>query len=254
MAASDQCGAEKAVKSDILDPRLDFFSEKFDPLLALATPNLKIPVPTAKCHDNIGKLKCVLEERDGDKQKPAVARKRDVRPEAGSSKSFVESGRRFLPHQMPIKSTTVKIRNNIFTRMENMEGPLSLLKKCMDERIKTKIWTRHGFGLRGYCIAYIVAFDKHWNLALEDVTEVWTKSIKHKVPANLDDLDKKRRFRVEARPPKVEVLKTTKKFQVCKRHLDQVMMRGEHVVTICLLKDEVDLDMLLFLKQLHLKG
>lgn len=46
-----------------------------------------------------------------------------------------------------------------------------------------QIWTRHSHGIRGYCIANIVAFDKHWNMALEDVTEVWTRPKRRKIPA-----------------------------------------------------------------------
>jgi small nuclear ribonucleoprotein (snRNP)-like protein len=38
-------------------------------------------------------------------------------------------------------------------------------------------------GMRGYCIAFLSAFDKHWNLALEDVREVWTRRKRRKVPA-----------------------------------------------------------------------
>jgi hypothetical protein len=38
-------------------------------------------------------------------------------------------------------------------------------------------------GMRGYCVAFLAAFDKHWNLALEDVREVWTRRKRRKVPA-----------------------------------------------------------------------
>jgi len=38
-------------------------------------------------------------------------------------------------------------------------------------------------GVRGYCVAFLAAFDKHWNLALEDVREVWTRRKRNKVPA-----------------------------------------------------------------------
>jgi len=38
-------------------------------------------------------------------------------------------------------------------------------------------------GVRGYCVAFLAAFDKHWNLVLEDVHEVWTRRKRNKVPA-----------------------------------------------------------------------
>ena len=38
-------------------------------------------------------------------------------------------------------------------------------------------------GVRGYCVAFLAAFDKHWNLALEGVREVWTRRKRSKVPA-----------------------------------------------------------------------
>jgi LSM domain. len=38
-------------------------------------------------------------------------------------------------------------------------------------------------GVRGYCVAFLAAFDKHWNLALVDVREVWTRRKRSKVPA-----------------------------------------------------------------------
>lgn len=46
-----------------------------------------------------------------------------------------------------------------------------------------QVWTRNDRGIRGYLLAYLVAFDKHWNLVLENVTEVWTRRKKRKAPA-----------------------------------------------------------------------
>nr|CAD7202175.1 unnamed protein product [Timema douglasi] len=45
------------------------------------------------------------------------------------------------------------------------------------------VYIRNMKGIRGYCIAFVAAFDKHWNLALEDVTEVWTRPVKRKAVA-----------------------------------------------------------------------
>lgn len=37
-------------------------------------------------------------------------------------------------------------------------------------------------GIRGHCLGYLAAFDKHFNMALEDVTEVWTRRKNIKAP------------------------------------------------------------------------
>lgn len=51
-----------------------------------------------------------------------------------------------------------------------------------------QIWTRNDRGIRGYIIGYVTAFDKHWNVAVEDVTEVWIRRKKRKIPALGNDL------------------------------------------------------------------
>lgn len=46
-----------------------------------------------------------------------------------------------------------------------------------------QIVTRNMNSIRGHCTGYVVAFDKHWNIALEDVREVWARAKKLKQPA-----------------------------------------------------------------------
>lgn len=46
-----------------------------------------------------------------------------------------------------------------------------------------KVYTRNARGIRGHVEAYVAAFDKHWNLALEDCFEIWTRKVKRKAPA-----------------------------------------------------------------------
>jgi len=47
---------------------------------------------------------------------------------------------------------------------EYLEGPLAVLRHCVCERLKIKVWTRNYRYVRGICVGYLVAFDKHWNL------------------------------------------------------------------------------------------
>lgn len=46
-----------------------------------------------------------------------------------------------------------------------------------------KVYTRNARDIRGHVEAYVAAFDKHWNLALEDCYEVWSRKVKRKAPA-----------------------------------------------------------------------
>jgi len=47
----------------------------------------------------------------------------------------------------------------------------------------SKVYTRNARGIRGHIEAYVSAFDKFWNLALEDCFEVWSRKVKRKAPA-----------------------------------------------------------------------
>lgn len=80
-----------AEKSDY-NPKLDFFSEQFDPLLALRTPGVTVPVNDAKIYDNIHQYKSAHEE------KPVRKEKKITQIPEGA---VVE--RRWLPHQSKLR-------------------------------------------------------------------------------------------------------------------------------------------------------
>lgn len=44
------------------------------------------------------------------------------------------------------------------------QGPLSMLKRAVEERRRIKVWTRSFRYVRGICTGYVVMFDKHFNL------------------------------------------------------------------------------------------
>ena len=44
------------------------------------------------------------------------------------------------------------------------KGPLNILKRSVQEKLKVKVFTRNVRGMRGVCVGYVVAFDKHMNL------------------------------------------------------------------------------------------
>ncbi|KAK5650961.1 hypothetical protein RI129_001990 [Pyrocoelia pectoralis] len=205
------------------DPTLDFFSEHFDPLKALITPGVKPPIIDAKAYDNTSQFY----------QFYLNPNKQIVK--AGSSKSQEKQNeieRRWLPHQLPVPTKrSTKKQKNVLTRMDSISGPLKILKKCKDEHIQIKVWTRHSHGIRGYCIGYVTIFDKHWNLGLEDVTETWTRPKRRKIPAGMVCEISKRRLV----PPVIKVIHSDEKLETCERHIDQLVIRGEQIVMIALL-------------------
>lgn len=75
------------------DPRLDFYSEHFDPLLALRTPGVVPPQANAKEHDNLNAYDSVWNKQVRSGQKKIV--------------KTVESGavieRKWLPHQCKLE-------------------------------------------------------------------------------------------------------------------------------------------------------
>ncbi|XP_044730098.1 U7 snRNA-associated Sm-like protein LSm11 [Chrysoperla carnea] len=247
---SDESDENTSDKKEAYDPTLDVCSDKFDPVKALSfTGRINLPyskVPRFNTLKRLGSehelLNVDIIEREQQRKKEMTAIISGVGGTASSSQAGRDGGepsniheankRRFLPHQEPIKGfkKTVNYRN-ILTRMVDVEGPLKLLKNCLEERKKVKIITRHGYGIRGYCTAYVEAFDKHFNMALADVTEVWTRKKSRKNPA-LGNIENQQSMPRKVITPKVKIIKSDKKTETCQRNIPKLMMRGEHVVLI----------------------
>ncbi|XP_076458124.1 uncharacterized protein LOC143291879 [Babylonia areolata] len=70
-------------------------------------------------------------------------------------------------------------RRTVLTQMDCgfQEGPLSILKRSVQEKMKVRVWTRSVRNIRGVSTGYVVAFDKHFNLAMIDVDEVYRKPL-----------------------------------------------------------------------------
>ena len=61
---------------------------------------------------------------------------------------------------------------NVLTRMDEAEeGPLSVLRRAVKNGIRIRVWTRAHVYIRGICSGFLVAYDKHMNLAMTDVDE-----------------------------------------------------------------------------------
>ncbi|XP_024945875.1 U7 snRNA-associated Sm-like protein LSm11 isoform X1 [Cephus cinctus] len=117
---------------------------------------------------------------------------------------------------------------NVLTKMERTFGPLGALYRYMQSRTRVKIYTRNERGIRGHVEAYVVAFDKHWNLALEDCFEVWTRKVKRKAPA----LGPPDSIKLPDDMPRTVVKESNGKIETLERHVTQLLLRGEQIAII----------------------
>lgn len=120
--------------------------------------------------------------------------------------------------------------------MENAKGPLELLKKFRSSRTRVKVYTRKEHGVRGFVTGVIVAFDKHFNIALTDCVEIWTrrkfKFSETKValgkPEDCSELLKAMGVVV----PSIATKSLDRKRVQCTRKFPQLMVRGEEVILV----------------------
>ncbi|CAK9810244.1 U7 snRNA-associated Sm-like protein LSm11 [Anthophora plagiata] len=213
--------------SSTSDESLDVRSVKFNPIKALYSTKINLSESKAPIYDNVCKFVNVITGTAQEFRKKNKA--------AGSEQG--ECSRRFLPHQEPVSSKRMPERQdwsiegkNVLAKMQNTLGPLGMLHGYMENRTRVKVYTRNARGIRGHVEAYVAAFDKHWNLALEDCFEVWTRKVKRKAPALGTPCGAN--YRKEDTAPKVLVKKIEGKRETLERHVPQMLLRGEQVAII----------------------
>lgn len=223
-----------------MSDKLNVTAESFDPLASLyCEDEVEIPDPSAPIFDNVETF--VSRVVNANKAKPA--KNKNELPST-SSDGPVPS-RRFTEDQMPVRGRK-KAPRNLFLFMQKQSadgGPLSVLSKCVEKRSRVKVVTRKRDGIRGSCTGIIVAFDKHWNLALIDVDETYSR-LRHRRPEALlsDEMDSKLNIsktikRETVGESTIQVVKTRRSTELCQRHVPQVVLRGEHVVMVQPLDD-----------------
>jgi len=188
-----------------------------------------------RCHDNVERCVAFLEGRW--RQKPD---KKKEKPEDVESDPVLE--RQFLPDQLPTASRGRKQFRHVLRRMEEFtsaSGPLFMLRLYRDHKTRVKVTTRGVAGVRGVTSGFIAAFDKHWNLVLTDVDEEFTRRRHRKTPVYGGEAPSTgagggdaavRQWRVGQ--SEFRIVKIKRKVEVCVRHVPQVLLRGEHVVSV----------------------
>lgn len=142
-------------------------------------------------------------------------------------------------------------KRNLLDRLadeQRFQGPLATLQKQMVTGQRIKVFMRNASGICGHMTGNLEMFDKHWNVALRDVDEVWKRRKAFQCDtadydAASDDrsaptTDCDRRMRdLRLRFAAVTVRSLNRKYVECSRRLPRAMIRGEQVALIVLIAE-----------------
>ena len=143
-----------------------FDSEQFDAALALKTPNASPPVPNALPKDHLLQCRVYLPpshplaiSTTDQNRAQAAKRKQDPTKDRGHVRA----------------TPRVDVIESMMEGLAGKGGPMAWILTFIKRRQPVRVVTRHRRGgQRGVAIGRIVAFDKHMNLVLQDVTETYT--------------------------------------------------------------------------------
>lgn len=242
------------------DAELDVTSEQFNPLRALYATDYKVTKKKPKvlyqnlvAFENAFKKFGILKLNTPQIQKPPQLKQTKLSDAADSNLDKApttsiyidedsEMKRRFLPHQMAVKRTTLDKqrhhRNLILQMSTEATGPLARLYQCLQQHERISVAVRSEHGVRGLVEGNLLFFDKHWNLLLSSVTEIW-KRRKYKygenkfcgVPENCERQLRKLGIVL----PQQQVQSLNRKNVEIRREVPQLLVRGEQVVKITVL-------------------
>ncbi|XP_063446466.1 U7 snRNA-associated Sm-like protein LSm11 [Mytilus trossulus] len=172
-------GELKVEISENIPEELDLTSPNLNPLKALYSENVYLPHKNPTTFNNLAEYENVVIKgnvtsnrgRGRGKKVPKATRTTTIKPpavtEGVNTQESDENTAKMLARRK-------KMNRNVLTRMSEIdEGPLTILKKAVEKQHRIKVWTRSAVTWRGYCKAYLIAFDKHFNLALMDVDETY---------------------------------------------------------------------------------
>ncbi|XP_065368618.1 U7 snRNA-associated Sm-like protein LSm11 [Calliphora vicina] len=236
----------KVEKPHSNNAELDITSESFNPLKALYAPEYRVTEKQPKIiYQNMAAFETALK-----KVGILGLNKKPKNPQASGSKDgkhknpfLVEeekTQRRFQDHQLAIR-TEAKVKNkhqrNLLMQMAQSEGPLKQLQQFAKEGNTIRVLVRREHGIKGYVEGVLKMFDRHWNLLLVDVLEcleqrkykyVDDKLVTHQVPQDCSHILQQLGITL----PQQSVKSLGRKRVEIKRHLPQLLLRGEHVVLV----------------------
>ena len=205
---------------------IDFISVNFDPDAALACNSSKIHemhpfVQNAPILDNVSKFVSYLPECD-----PLYRISNRINAQKRNNSPTNKK-----PRKLPIfTSIASKYENN---------GPLSLLYNTHIKKQRIRIMIRYNDCIRSTLTGYLLAFDKHMNMILRDVDEVYTSRVTkafHDKDYTKSELEYKRRTCIVDGSVKRDSRSNDKigepKLIVKQRHFHQLLVRGDNVVMV----------------------
>ena len=140
---------------------------------------------------------------------------------------------RTTPREHPLTTNTPKPKPmsalaSIAAPLEN--GPSSVLVRAMAERKRVRVLVRYIDCIRGTLTGHVIGFDKHLNMLMRDVEEIYVPRC-----ANVDErtnLDVELERRIKG------VSRSEGGWSLQHRQLKQIMVRGDNVVSVYLAEQE----------------
>jgi len=211
---------------------LEFTSDKFDPHAALHAPYTSVVAANpfaakAPLLNYVDQFRTLLPFCDPQRREPIQR----------TQKKYQSTD-----NEESIKTENMKNKIPVFTSMaaqyEN-SGPMSLLHSIHVQRQRVRVMVRYVDCIRGTLTGYLIAFDKHMNMLLRDVDEVYTSRITKAfegVELSKSELELERRKCIEAANTSGGRSGDGKRHdplvKVGKRHMQQLLVRGDNVVSV----------------------
>ena len=138
------------------DPETDFRSASLNAETLFSNSKQSLwGCTSAACRDNLSRVKDLL---------PGYSAP-DIQPRAARA----EKRRRRNEPSLHIFDSVAQLASRV--KSGYASSPMSLLLRAKEERIRIRIVTRNESSIRSTVEAYLLMFDRHFNLILEDVKE-----------------------------------------------------------------------------------
>ncbi|KAH9417475.1 LSM domain [Dermatophagoides pteronyssinus] len=202
----------------------------FDPELVLfGDVSVKIPVPEAKIFNNLDEYykssfqkKMSIQESKNQPKKPANLYERNV-------EFFYQKQDESTTTETTSRNRRSRELTDVIKKMEqSQKGPLSLLYQSMDKIIKILIRRRRKSCLLreekfSWITGRLIAFDKHFNLVIEDAIETYHHQRRRQIKSSTID-NKSTNNSIQ--------------IQIINKQSRQLLIRGDNIVMIVRQKEE----------------